>query len=209
MNYGSDYADSLVFDSLQVTADAGPNTNEVSTGSASVIIGDPPLDCPSGWPIVAASGESLPIWQGPRGSFSHSAPLEAIDILASSGHSVVATHNGVVERTYPNQGYDRYGKLVFIRGNCNGRIFYSMYAHLTTIGVSAGDPITFGQEIGVSGNTGTGSPHLHYEFRAGSADTLGNVGPAPNNPPFMAPPYLPKEVPEACVTSAGCGVSVP
>lgn len=207
--YDSTFVDSLVTDSLQVTADAGANLNEVSTGTASIVIGNPPLDCPSGWPIMPFAGEApLLISQGPRGNFSHSANgLEAIDILATGGHPITATHNGTVHGTYDGT-FDNYGKLVILQGNCNGVNFYSLFAHLTTISVGTGDTITHGQLLGTSGNTGTYDPHLHYEFRVGS-NIAGTAGPYPNNPPYMAPPYLPKLVPTGCTGYTNCSLSIP
>lgn len=43
---------------------------------------------------------------------------------------------------------------------------YAQYAHLSSLSVSSGQPVTAGQQIGLSGATGnvTG-PHLHFEIR--------------------------------------------
>ncbi|MER7490268.1 LysM peptidoglycan-binding domain-containing M23 family metallopeptidase [Streptomyces sp. NPDC126497] len=44
--------------------------------------------------------------------------------------------------------------------------YYAQYAHLSSLSVSAGQTVTAGQEVGLSGATGnvTG-PHLHFEIR--------------------------------------------
>ncbi|MGV9315894.1 M23 family metallopeptidase [Streptomyces sp. NPDC003691] len=45
---------------------------------------------------------------------------------------------------------------------------YSQYAHLSSLSVSAGQTVTGGQQIGLSGSTGNSSgPHLHLEVRTG------------------------------------------
>jgi len=64
------------------------------------------------------------------------------------------------------------GKVVFadflgIYGNCvildHGLGVQSLYAHLSTIGVKNGDPVTKGQELGRTGSTGlAGGDHLHF-----------------------------------------------
>jgi len=49
-------------DIITVTADAPEESSTTSAGSASIIIGKPPMDCPSGWPIIPEYGlSSLPI----------------------------------------------------------------------------------------------------------------------------------------------------
>ncbi|MFE2282902.1 transglycosylase family protein [Streptomyces sp. NPDC059443] len=58
-----------------------------------------------------------------------------------------------------------YGYQVVIR-HTDGR--YSQYAHLSALGVKAGQEVSGGQRIGRSGSTGnTTGPHLHFEIRTG------------------------------------------
>ncbi|MFI5617277.1 transglycosylase family protein [Streptomyces sp. NPDC051567] len=58
-----------------------------------------------------------------------------------------------------------YGYQVVIR-HADGR--YSQYAHLSALGVKAGQQVSGGQRIGRSGSTGNSSgPHLHFEMRTG------------------------------------------
>ncbi len=58
-----------------------------------------------------------------------------------------------------------YGYQVVIR-HTDGR--FSQYAHLSALGVKAGQQVSGGQRIGRSGSTGNSSgPHLHFEMRTG------------------------------------------
>ncbi|WP_329390435.1 transglycosylase family protein [Streptomyces sp. NBC_01351] len=58
-----------------------------------------------------------------------------------------------------------YGYQVVIR-HTDGR--YSQYAHLSALGVKAGQQVSGGQRIGRSGSTGNSTgPHLHFEMRTG------------------------------------------
>ncbi|MGW0609506.1 M23 family metallopeptidase [Streptomyces sp. NPDC002788] len=83
-----------------------------------------------------------------------------IDFHAATGTSVHAVGMGtVVEAGWGGS----YGNQVVIKMN-DGT--YTQYGHLSSIGVSVGQRVTPGQQIGLSGATGnvTG-PHLHFEAR--------------------------------------------
>ncbi|MFJ2604329.1 M23 family metallopeptidase [Streptomyces sp. NPDC091279] len=83
-----------------------------------------------------------------------------VDFHAASGTSVHAVGSGTVVET----GWGgAYGNQIVIKMN-DGT--YTQYGHLSSIGVSAGQTVTPGQQIGLSGATGnvTG-PHLHFEAR--------------------------------------------
>jgi len=83
-----------------------------------------------------------------------------IDFPVSTGTSLKAVGNGTVVSA-GNGG--AYGNQVVIK-LADGK--YAQYAHLSSISVSAGQSVTAGQQIGLSGATGnvTG-PHLHFEIR--------------------------------------------
>ncbi|MES5818393.1 M23 family metallopeptidase [Streptomyces sp. RG80] len=83
-----------------------------------------------------------------------------VDFHAASGTSVRSVGSGtVVEAGWGGS----YGNNVVIKMN-DGT--YTQYGHLSSIGVSVGQTVTPGQQIGLSGATGnvTG-PHLHFEAR--------------------------------------------
>ncbi|CAL9599114.1 M23 family metallopeptidase [Streptomyces sp. NPDC058947] len=83
-----------------------------------------------------------------------------IDFHAATGTSVHAVGAGtVVEAGWGGA----YGNQVVIKMN-DGT--YTQYGHLSSVGVSVGQQVTPGQQIGLSGATGnvTGA-HLHFEAR--------------------------------------------
>ncbi|MEU9113382.1 M23 family metallopeptidase [Streptomyces sp. NPDC048483] len=85
-----------------------------------------------------------------------------IDFHAATGTSVHAVGSGtVVEAGWGGS----YGNNIVIKMH-DGT--YTQYGHLSSIGVSVGQTVTPGQQIGLSGATGnvTG-PHLHFEARTG------------------------------------------
>ena len=94
-----------------------------------------------------------------------------IDFHAASGTSVHAVGAGtVVEAGWGGA----YGNNIVIKMN-DGT--YTQYGHLSSIGVSVGQTVTPGQQIGLSGATGniTG-PHLHFEART-SAEYGSDIDP--------------------------------
>ncbi|MER6567693.1 M23 family metallopeptidase [Streptomyces sp. NPDC001093] len=83
-----------------------------------------------------------------------------IDFHAASGTPVHAVGSGTVVST----GWGgAYGNQIVIR-MADG--MYTQYGHLSSIGVSVGQQVTPGRQIGLSGATGnTTGPHLHFEAR--------------------------------------------
>ncbi|MDF9807199.1 murein DD-endopeptidase MepM/ murein hydrolase activator NlpD [Streptomyces sp. HB372] len=83
-----------------------------------------------------------------------------MDFQAASGSSVVAVGAGtVVEAGWGGA----YGNNIVLRMT-DGT--YTQYGHLSSIGVSVGQSVSSGQQIGLSGSTGNSTgPHLHFEAR--------------------------------------------
>lgn len=81
-----------------------------------------------------------------------------MDFRGTTGDSVIATADGVVEKARWVGGY---GKSVIISHE-NG--YKTLYAHLSKINVEKGQKVGFGDVIGEVGSTGRSTgPHLHYE----------------------------------------------
>ncbi|WP_405632042.1 M23 family metallopeptidase [Streptomyces sp. NBC_01174] len=89
-------------------------------------------------------------------SGSHS----GVDFQAASGTSVVAVGAGtVVEAGWGGA----YGNNIVLRMK-DGT--YTQYGHLSSIGVSVGQSVGSGEQMGLSGSTGNSTgPHLHFEAR--------------------------------------------
>ena len=87
---------------------------------------------------------------------------KGVDIAVPVGTPVKATAGGKVTRSgWQDKDHGvGYGQRIEIdHGNGNK----SVYGHLSERGVKVGTPVSRGQVIGKSGNTGKSSgPHLHY-----------------------------------------------
>ncbi|MBE7103409.1 SH3 domain-containing protein [Bacillus cereus] len=98
---------------------------------------------------------------GKRGGQMH----HGLDIAASGTVPVVVAAEGVVTRSYYSTSY---GNVVFISHNINGQTFTTVYAHLNSRSVSAGQKVKQGQQLGIMGSTGQSEgQHLHFEIHKG------------------------------------------
>ena len=89
-----------------------------------------------------------------------------MDIGCQYGDAVWASDSGTVTLAGVNGGY---GNCIIIDHN-NG--WYTLYGHLSSIGVSVGQAVSQGEYIGAVGSTGVSTgPHLHFEIRDGSGPT--------------------------------------
>ncbi|WP_328752002.1 peptidoglycan DD-metalloendopeptidase family protein [Streptomyces sp. NBC_00285] len=116
---------------------------------------------------TSSSGYTLPvsgatIGTGYRvaGSMWSSGYHTGVDFVVPTGTALKAVAAGTVV----SAGWGgAYGNQVVIKLDDG---YYAQYAHLSQLSVSAGQTVTEGQQIGLSGATGnvTG-PHLHFEIR--------------------------------------------
>ncbi|MDO8575593.1 MAG: peptidoglycan DD-metalloendopeptidase family protein [bacterium] len=87
----------------------------------------------------------------------------AIDLRAIIGTQIASAGSGKITATGDTDIYcprASLGKWVLINHN-NG--LSTLYAHLSSISVNAGDAVKSGQTLGLSGNTGYSTgPHLHF-----------------------------------------------
>ncbi|WP_077801593.1 M23 family metallopeptidase [Streptomyces sp. JHA26] len=127
-----------------------PKSSDTSTGSAGTTSG---YTAP-----VAGAGVGTPYHRS--GSMWSSGYHTGTDFVVPTGTSLKAVGAGTVV----SAGWGgAYGNQVVIK-LADGH--YAQYAHLSSLSVSAGQSVTAGQQVGLSGATGnvTG-PHLHFEIR--------------------------------------------
>jgi murein DD-endopeptidase MepM/ murein hydrolase activator NlpD len=124
-----------------VTAYSGPIPADATVGSGIF-----------GWPTSGSISQGY--WSAHRG----------IDIAAWIGASITAADSGhVVAAGWDDTGY---GNMVVMD---HGNGFQTLYAHLQTYYVEAGDNVAKGQQIGEMGSTGNSTgPHVHFEVRQGT-----------------------------------------
>ncbi len=116
-----------------------------------------------------------------------------VDIVTPEGTPVIAAAAGkVVWAGYgvllgSDDPSDPYGLAIAIQhdfGLDNKRLF-TVYAHLSHVGVERGQQVEMGEVIGLSGETGAATaPHLHFEVRWGLNDFFSTYNPEL----WMAPP---------------------
>lgn len=114
-------------------------------------------------PVEAAAGtiytrfhegmDVRPVRRDARGE-----PLD--EVRAMAGGKVVHANRAA--------GASNYGRYVVIEHCWGGSPYYSLYAHLSTIAVEAGQTVKQGEKLGVMGHTGSGinreRSHVHVEL---------------------------------------------
>lgn len=90
------------------------------------------------------------------------APHGGMDFAAGYGTPIYAAADGVVVKAGYHNSWGNYVKIY--HGVVDGNQIYTLYAHCSSLGVSAGQTVTQGQTIAAVGSTGdsTGN-HLHFE----------------------------------------------
>ncbi|MBR1743242.1 MAG: peptidoglycan DD-metalloendopeptidase family protein [Lachnospiraceae bacterium] len=114
------------------------------------------------WPLTVAGRISSPF--GPRSAPAEGASTfhKGVDIAVSVGTAVLATKAGtVITAAYSASA----GNYVAIS---HGGGVYSYYMHCSSLNVSAGQTVSAGQQIALSGNSGISTgPHLHFALFMG------------------------------------------
>jgi murein DD-endopeptidase MepM/ murein hydrolase activator NlpD len=111
-----------------------------------------------------ASGRLTQGW-GPASGVNGYTFHNGLDIAAPVGTPIYAAATGTVTRA----GWGgAYGNHVMITHVINGQVWTTVYAHMSSVSVKAGQRVSQGQNLGGMGSTGnsTGS-HLHFEIHQG------------------------------------------
>ncbi|MEK5334300.1 MULTISPECIES: murein hydrolase activator EnvC family protein [unclassified Lysinibacillus] len=100
-----------------------------------------------------------------------------VDLANKTGTPIWAAADGVVSYAAPLSSY---GNVVILTHSIDGKIYTTVYAHLSAFNVSVGDEVSQGQQIAAMGSTGRSTgPHLHFEVHIGSwqGQAVGSVNP--------------------------------
>ena len=136
------------------------------------------------WPEPQATvsqpfGPSTFWFEPPYGGFSHF--HTGIDLVEPFGSPVFAADDGVVALVgSSSSGYGNYVVIAHSGG------LDTLYGHLSTALVKAGQAVTQGTPIGLEGSSGNSTgPHVHFELRINQTP----INPAPYLPPGAPSPY--------------------
>jgi len=127
--------------------------NQQYTGTGSTATGTYIWPCPSSTYVTSAFGmRDHPLFGDER-------PHSGIDIAGSAGSEVLAADSGTVAVATYSSSYGNYVTIYHSNGD------YTLYAHMSSLAVSAGQSVTQGDVIGYVGSTGnsTGN-HCHFEM---------------------------------------------
>ena len=139
----------------------GSSSNSGSTASTAPVASAP---ASGGMFQRPASGRLSQGW-GPASGANGYSFHNGLDIAGPVGTPIYAAQTGTVLRA----GWGgAYGNHVMIAHVINGQVWTTVYAHMSSVSVSAGQRVSQGQNLGGMGSTGnsTGS-HLHFEIHRG------------------------------------------
>ncbi|MBN8202791.1 peptidoglycan DD-metalloendopeptidase family protein (plasmid) [Cytobacillus firmus] len=146
-----------------------------SGGGGGASVSSPPV---SSGNFTSPTSGTLTSGFGSRSGGTH----YGVDIAKRGTVPVVAAADGVVMRSYYSSSY---GNVVFISHSIDGQIYTTVYAHMNSRTVSAGQAVSKGQQVGYQGNTGQSfGQHLHFElhkgpWNAGKTNAINPVGIVP------------------------------
>ncbi|QIS24776.1 peptidoglycan DD-metalloendopeptidase family protein [Nocardia terpenica] len=182
----------LLFDSAGSTPGCAPSVIGQTTIPAPLLAGHvapPPAADPGAAAGTApvAGRRAMPL---AAGSFQVSSPFgpreggemhRGVDLAAAAGSPIFAATDGTVVAAGPASGFGHW--IVIDSVDERGRPLSTVYGHMFAdgVGVSVGQKVSAGQQIGAVGSDGESSgPHLHFEVVPGGRLTGGQqIDPVP------------------------------
>ena len=146
--------ETLEAEKAELEAQIAAENNQQYTGTGSTATGTYIWPCPSSTYVTSAFGmREHPLFGDER-------PHSGIDIAGSAGSEVLAADSGTVAVATYSSSYGNYVTIYHSNGD------YTLYAHMSSLAVTAGQNVTQGDVIGYVGSTGwANGPHLHFEIR--------------------------------------------
>ncbi len=157
--------DSIISNTVTAKATPEGDTEKTDSVTTTVAVGNPPADCPRGWPTLGD------ITQGPEGPTSHGPDgYEALDIGQGTSYGgnpqdVKSTVEGIVQESNPRS--DPLDQRIIVQPLLCSGLQLIFFTHLSRRDVSVGEIVHAGQVIGKTGaplGGGVRQPHLHYQF---------------------------------------------
>lgn len=151
----------------EAAAQAAQNQNNAASNQTNYASGTYSWPCSSSTYITSKFGYRVhPIFGTTK---FHS----GVDVAANSGATISAAAGGTVSIAEYSSSYGNYVVIYHSNGTT------TLYAHMSSMAVSAGETVSQGQTIGYVGSTGNSTgPHLHFEVRVNGScvDPLGYFG---------------------------------
>lgn len=98
---------------------------------------------------------------------------EGLDLFALSGANIYAAASGVVTQSEHPSGHP-YGLQVRLKHEVNGKVYHTIYAHLSETRVRVDQRVSAGDLIGLADNTGNSfGSHLHLTLKIDGEQTPG------------------------------------
>jgi murein DD-endopeptidase MepM/ murein hydrolase activator NlpD len=112
------------------------------------------------WPCQSCTTISSPFGYRVHPIFNTTKFHSGVDIAASYGATISAAASGTVAIAEYSSSYGNYAVIYHSNGTT------TLYAHMSSIAVTAGSSISQGDTVGYVGSTGNSTgPHLHFEVR--------------------------------------------
>ncbi|MCK2156371.1 M23 family metallopeptidase [Exiguobacterium sp. 17-1] len=162
----------------QAEQEAKAQKEQNQTTSRPPTASEPVTEAPSSQPATPETGTALkpfllPVTGyvsspfGPRNNplTGKSERHTGLDLVNAKGTPIKAAAGGIVLRAGSATGY---GNVVMITHLIEGKVWTTVYGHLDSVSVTAGQTVMPGDIVGKLGSTGWSTgPHLHFEIHRG------------------------------------------